>query len=80
MKKNNKEILDELVIDTPKIKKMTYIELGIFLQALNLDIDWISLGEAHDYLGGYVNEGRDMKIKQEINEMLTMSEKSSNTR
>lgn len=67
MKTRNKDILDTLIKGFPRVKKMTYIELGIFLEKIfPYQLDWVSLGEAHDYLGGYKNEKRDNKIKKEI--------------
>ena len=65
--RENKRILNKIKKDFPKISKMTYLELGIFLgKILGKTPDWVSLGEAHDYLGGYKNEDRDRKIKDEI--------------
>ena len=70
---NNKKILDELVKLDPSVKKMTYIELGIFLSEIFDNVDWVSLGEAHDYLGGYKNEKRDNQIKSEIRDRYHIS-------
>ena len=70
--KNNKQIIDRFVKIGRKhklnLKEMTYIELGIFLQSMDFKIDWVSLGDAHEYLGGYENEERDNKLKKEIEE------------
>jgi len=60
----NKEILDDLIRKSKgAVKKLTYIELGIFLGDIGFDADWVSLGDAHDYLGGYENESEDSEIK-----------------
>jgi len=64
---DNKELLDELKKIYPKITKLTYIELGILLNRLGIGpLDFISLGNAHDYLGGYKNEKRDKELTDEI--------------
>lgn len=65
---DNKELLDELKVKYPKVINMTYTELGIFLEDLGFHTDWVSLGEAHDYLGGYKNEKRDSKFRKDIDE------------
>lgn len=65
---NNKEILDHLVSVNPIVKQLTYIELGIFLDILDYHTDFVSLVEAHEYLGSYKNEEIDSKIKQLLDE------------
>ena len=61
---NNKEILDDLVRENPKVKELTYIELGILLNVMGFNIDWARLSDAHEYLGGYGNEEKDKAIKK----------------
>ena len=63
MKKNNKNIIDRLHKQLKNLHKLTYIELGILLGNLDFDTEWVSLGEAWDYLGSYENEKRDKKTK-----------------
>ena len=60
---NNKAIIDRLHGILKNLHKLTYIELGILLGNLDFDTEWVSLGEAHDYLGGYENGERDKLTK-----------------
>jgi hypothetical protein len=63
MMTDNKELLDNLIEENCRVKELTYIELGMFLTTFGYKVDWISLAEAHVYLGGYKNDDRDNKIK-----------------
>lgn len=64
---DNKGLLDDLIKKNARIKNLTYMQLGIFLNMIKVgEIDWISLSEAHDYLGGYINEEEDTVIKSLI--------------
>lgn len=63
----NKKLLDDLKKKLPNIDKLTYIELGILLENLGFHTDWVSLEEAHDYLGKYENDDRDHLTKTVLN-------------